>query len=265
MSELVLKEISDQVATLTINRPEQRNALSPDMLQDIADFIGQIENDPEVRCLVIRGAGEHFIGGGDVSSFGPTLELSPLERRLTYERRLMNSAHLFHKLERLRIPVVAVVRGAVAGAGVSFALAADLTLASDTSYFFFAHGQLGLSLDGALSYYLPRTVGLRKAKELSLLQARVSAEEALALGIANRVIPDEQLEEEASKYIARLANGPTIAMGLTKSLLESSTRNSINQQIRMEAEACGTCVASADFHEGVSAFLDKRRPTFTGS
>lgn len=264
MSNLLITEIKDQVATLVINRAEQRNALSPEMLQGIADFLGVVDEDPDVRCLVIKGEGENFIGGGDVSSFEPTLELSPQDRKFTFERRITNASHLFYKLEQLQKPVVALTRGAVAGAGITFALAADLTIASETSYFFFAHGQLGLSLDGALSYYLPRVVGWRKAKELALLNARVPADEALSLGLVSRVVPDAELEQAGQKIIDKLASGPTVAMGLTKSLLESSVANSIDQQMRLEARACGTCTASEDFREGVTAFLGKRRPAFSG-
>lgn len=264
MSDKLIMDIADGVATLTVNRPELRNATSPEMLQDVARFLATVETDPRARCLVIRGAGEHFMGGGDITSFEPTLALSSEERRFTFEKRIMALAHLYHRLERLQKPVVVVARGAIAGAGISFALVADLTIVSETAFFFFAHGQLGLCLDGALSYYLPRVVGWRKAKELALLNARVGAEEALALGLVSRVVPDAELEQEAEKYIQRLKSGPTLAMGLTKSLLEKSVRNSINEQIRAESEACGSCTASEDFREGVTAFLAKRKPAFRG-
>jgi 2-(1,2-epoxy-1,2-dihydrophenyl)acetyl-CoA isomerase len=264
MSDYLITEFSAGVATLTVNRPEHRNATSPDMLQDMAAFLATAESDPETRCVVITGAGDNFIGGGDIKSFAPTLELSPQERGATYERRIMAVSHLYHRLERLQKPVVVIARGAIAGAGVTFALAADLTIVSDTTYFFFAHGQLGLSLDGGVSYYLPRVVGWRKAKELALLNARVAAPEALELGLASRVVPDAALEQEADKYIQQLKSGPTRAMGLTKSLLENSLGNTINQQIRLESEACASCTSSEDFREGVSAFLDKRKPVFCG-
>lgn len=264
MSDTLIMDVADGIATLTVNRPEARNATSPEMLQEIARFVARVEEDPSARCLVIRAVGENFIAGGDVTSFEPTLALDPEERRFTFEKRLMAIAHLYQRLERLNKPVVVVARGAIAGAGISFALLADITIVSDTAFFFFAHGQLGLSLDGALSYYLPRVVGWRKAKELALLNARVGAQEALALGLASRVLPDAELEQEAEKYIRRLATGPTLAMGLTKSLLEHSIASTINEQIRAEAEACGLCTASDDFREGVTAFLGKRKPQFRG-
>lgn len=264
MSDLLITEITDGIATLTVNRPTQRNATSPEMLQDVARFVATVEADPRIRCLVMRGAGEHFMGGGDITTFEPTLGLCPEERRFTFERRIMASSHLYHRLERLRKPIVVVARGAIAGAGVTFAMLADLTIVSDTAYFLFAHGQLGLSLDGAVSYYLPRVVGWRKARELSILNARVDAAEALALGLASRVVADADLEREADKYIRRLASGATLAMGLTKALLENSLGNTLTEQIRLESEACGIATASDDFREGVTAFLGKRKPEFTG-
>jgi 2-(1,2-epoxy-1,2-dihydrophenyl)acetyl-CoA isomerase len=264
MSEHLITEVVDGIATLTVNRPELRNATSPEILQDIARFVARVEDDAEIRCLVIRGAGEHFMGGGDITTFEPTLALPAEERGFSFERRIMTGSHLYHRLERLQKPIVVVARGAIAGAGVTFAMLADLTIVSDTAFFFFAHGQLGLSLDGAVSYYLPRVVGWRKAKELALLNARVPAAEALELGLASRVVPDAELEAEAAKYIHKLASGATLAMGLTKRLLENSLANTLNEQIRLESEACGRATASEDFCEGVTAFLAKRKPTFRG-
>jgi 2-(1,2-epoxy-1,2-dihydrophenyl)acetyl-CoA isomerase len=256
--------VAQGIATITFNRPEARNAISRAMVQELAELLRSFGARDDVRCLVFRGAAEHFCGGGDVQSFGETLSLASQERQQLYEGRVAASAELFELFENLHMPVVALVRGAVAGAGLSFVLGADFVLAAPNAFFVFAHGRLGIALDSALSYYLPRVVGQRKAAELALLGARIEATAAQALGIVTRVVASEELDAEGEKLTVKLARGAAQAMGETRQLLRRSARHSIGEQVRLEAKAVGRCAASVDFKEGVSAFLENRSPRFTG-
>jgi 2-(1,2-epoxy-1,2-dihydrophenyl)acetyl-CoA isomerase len=213
---------------------------------------------------VFTGAGEHFIGGGDVKGFGQTVTLSPLERKHQYERRVSAAMGVYSVLERIGKPTIARVRGAVAGAGIPFVLASDFAIAGESAFFAFAHRSLSLPPDGALSYFLPRIVGWRRAKQLTLLGERLDAKQALADGIVTQCVPDEQLDEACNTLIAKLIDGPPLGNRMTKQLLNVSLNNPVAEQIRLEAAAVGECVASADFEEGVRAFLEKRKPNFTG-
>lgn len=260
----ILTSMTGGVATITFNRPEARNAISRAMMDELITLLRSLGERDDVRCVVFKGAGEHFTGGGDVQSFGETLGLSAVERKHLYEQRVTASAELFELLERLDKPTVALARGAVAGAGLSFVLAADFALASENAFFVFAHGRIAIALDSALSYYLPRAVGLRKAKELTLAGARLDAREAEALGIVTRVLPNAELDAEGDKLAAMLAQGATRAMGESKALLRASLTNGVFAQVGLEAAAVGRCAATDDFKEGVSAFLERRNPRFEG-
>ena len=257
-------ETAGGVARLTFDRADTRNAMSPEVLQAFAIALRQAEDDPEVRCIVITGAGEHFVGGGDVKGFGETIALEPLERKHVYEQRLVANSTPYTVLERIGKPTIARVRGAVAGAGIALTLACDFVVAGRSSFFVFAHRSLSLPPDGALSYFLPRVVGLRRAKQLTLLGARLDSEQALADGIVTQLVADDQLDATVDALVAGLIEGPPIGARVTKRLLNVSLRNGIAEQIRLEAEGVGECVASADFVEGVRAFLEKRKARFSG-
>lgn len=265
MSNHLLTVLADGIATITFNRPQFRNAIDSDMIQQAIQFLGHITAEPGLRCLVIRGSGEHFCGGGDVRNFRTTLDASSDERRDTYLRRVEASVPLFERLQALPAPIIAIARGAVAGGGLGFALSADITLVSDTSFFVFAHSRIGLPLDTGLSYYLPRAVGYRRAKELAILGARLDASDALAAGLVNRVIPDSELETEADEVISQLARGATVAYVETRRLIDASFRNDVTEQVMMEAGAVSRAVATTDFIEGIHAFLDKRSARFGGN
>lgn len=264
MNDDILSSVCDHVATITFNRPESRNAISREMVQALTGLLNGFSADPSVRCLVFRGAGEHFSAGGDVKGFREALSLSPDECREMFEARVGASADLFAQLEALRIPVVAVARGAVAGAGLAFVLASDFAYVSDTSFYVFAHTRIGIPLDSGLSYFLPRVVGWRKAKELTLGGSRITAAQALEINLVSRVLPDADLDPAADALIATLAGGATRALGLSKELLSVSLSNDICGQIAAEAKAVGDCAAGPDFVEGVSAFVDGRKARFTG-
>jgi len=260
---LVTKE--DGVATMTMNRPKARNALSMDMRQAMFDAVDDIEHDKSVRCVVLRGAGGHFMAGGDIKNFNEYLEMEPVERRTAFERRVHSLHAMMVALKRMEKPVIASVEGATAGAGLSFMMACDLAIAADNAYFKFSYVGIGASPDGSGTYHMPRIVGVRKALELSLLGDMFDAKKAEELGLVNWVVPAADIEAETDKLAQRLANGPTVSYGSIKRLIYASHANSFPAQLAMEAEGFGICAATNDWAEGVTAFLEKRDPEFKGN
>ena len=263
MTDHVLIDVADGVATLTMNRPGTRNALSHEMRAEMADFLDTHRDDPAVRCIVLKGAGEHFMAGGDVKSFAEfARDMSPVERRTYFERRIHNGHRLILQLRDQPQPIIAAVRGGAAGYGVSLSLASDLAIASDNAFFTLAYVNIATSPDGSSSYFLPRAVGLKKAMEIALLGDRFDAYEAARLGVVNRVVPDSDLEGEVDKLARRLANGPAHALASIKRLVHGSLDNDVDRQLRMEAESFAACSMTADWAEGVTAFAEKRKPRF---
>lgn len=261
----LLYEVQDGVAYLTMNRPEVRNALSLDMREKLLNTFQSLEADRSVRCVVLRGSGEHFMAGGDVKSFMEFTPLTPCERRQVFINRIHRNLNgIMYAMRRLSKPIIASIRGAAAGAGVSVALSCDLVVASEDAFFTLAYSRIASSPDGGATYHLPRLVGTKKAMEIALLGDRFTAEEAQKLGIVNRVVSTEDLESETRKLAERLASGPTIAYGNIKKLIIQSSENSLDQQLQAEAETFGETVMSEDWVEGVSAFNEKRPPRFTG-
>ena len=260
----LLTEIDGAVARITFNRPKVRNALTVGMVKGMQEFMKACEHDDRVRCIVMTGAGGHFMAGGDVQGFAKAVDVTPDERRRDFEQRALGAANLFAVIERMPKPIVAKVRGAVAGASVGWVAASDFALVSDTALFVVAHILLGTSPDGAVTWHLPRAIGLRKAKEMALLGDRLSAQEAVEFGLANRVVPDAELDAETEKLVDRLANGPTLAIGATKLLMNQASGNQLERQIQLEAQSFGNCAATRDFQEGIKAFVEKRSATFKG-
>jgi len=257
-------EIDGQVAYLTMNRPEARNALSLEMRTEIRDRLQEAELNEDIRCIVLRGAGEHFLAGGDVKSFMAFTKLPPEERRLTFTNRIHGLNAIMYAMRRLNKPVIASVRGAAAGAGVSLALCCDLVVASEDAFFTLAYSKIASSPDGGASYYLPRLVGTKRAMEIALLGDRFTAKEALDMGLINRVVPTEELAAKTKELADRLANGLTRAYGNIKKLILAASDNSLEQQLQAEAETFGETVMADDWIEGVVAFNEKRKPDFNG-
>jgi len=264
MSEPVLTEIADGIATVTINAPEVRNALTPEVTRAFIDAIARVEIDEAVRCVVLRGAGDHFMAGGDIRNMKQRQEMTPDERH----RFALERVHMVHMpilaIRRMGKPVIASVRGAAAGFGVSLVAGADLAIAADDAFFTLAYCHIGLSPDGGSSYFLPRTLGMKTAMEMVLLGDRYDAAAAKEMGLVNRVVPKESLEAETAKLARRLAAGPTAAYANAKALFNASITNSIETQLQMEAERLAAGMNTADHAEGVRAFLEKRKPVFTG-
>lgn len=264
MTASVLLDIDGAVATLTLNRPEALNALNREMTAALVTHTARLQHDPSIRCVLIRGAGANFMAGGDVKWFHATLDQDPAERRALFELLIGDVHKVITALRAMPKPVVAVVQGAAAGFGFSLMAACDLAIAADDSYFVLAYGQLGISPDGGATYSLPRLVGMRRALELTLLGDRVSAQQALAYGLVNRLVPASALDAAATEVSARLAAGATQAYGRTKHLLNASLDNPLAAQLLAEQHSFGESSATMDFEEGLRAFVEKRKPRFTG-
>ena len=264
MTDHLLVSKENGVATLTMNRPEVRNALSIEMRHAMFEAVDDIEHDASVRCVVLKGAGGHFMAGGDIKAFTQFTEMSPIERQKTFEARIHNLHPMLMALRRMNKPVIASVQGAAAGAGMSFMMACDMTIAADDAFFKFSYVSIGASPDGSGSYYLPRLVGLRKALELAILGDRFDVQKAEEYGLVNWIVPAADLEAETDKLARKLADGPTVAIGNIKQLMYASDGNSFESQLAMEATNFGRSAASDDWIEGITAFIEKRKPEFKG-
>jgi len=261
MSDSVLYSVVDGVATITLNRPAVMNALDAGMISALREAAERAEGDRAARVVVIRGAGPAFLAGGDVAMFHANLPRMP--------QLVREHAAEFHKailaLRRAPKPVLASVHGAVAGAGVSVMAAADLAIAAEGTRFTMAYSRLGTSPDGGATWTLPRLVGARKAFELIALSDTIDAREAAALGLVNRVVGTEQLAAETESLARRLAQDATAAIAEIKRLLNQGWDVTLAAQLEAEVEGFARCAGTRDFAEGVTAFVEKRKPQFNGN
>ncbi len=264
MTDSVLLEIRDAIATVTLNRPESLNALNSDLADGLAAAMASIKTDDAVRCVVLRGAGDHFMAGGDLKAFHGRLQESP-EARRAYFHELIGRVHpSIVSMRAMPKPVLVSLRGAAAGFGLSLALAADLAVAAEDAYFTLAYCLIGTSPDGGSSHHLPRLVGLRKAMEIALLGDRFDAAAAERLGVVNWVVPADALDAETDRIARRLAGAASQALGRTKRLLNDSFDNGLAAQLEAERDAFADCASTEDFAEGVGAFIEKRKARFAG-
>jgi 2-(1,2-epoxy-1,2-dihydrophenyl)acetyl-CoA isomerase len=268
-TEHLLGKIEDGVATLVMNRPERRNALSDEMLQALARALAECETSNDVRCVVLTGAGGAFCSGGDVkgmaergaggsSGAGPTLDQRIHRQRLSQRE---TSGRIF----RMPKPVIAALPGPAAGAGLSLALACDLRIAADTAVLTTAFARVGFSGDFGGTYFLTQLVGAAKARELYLLSDRIDAREAERLGIVNKVVPAAQLEAETAALARRLANGATVAYRYMKENLNRALEGaSAEECLDLEATHHVHTGLTEDHREAAKAFVEKREPVFRG-
>jgi len=264
VTDHLLVDKRDGIATLTMNRPEIRNALSLEMQDAMIAALTDIELDNDIRCVVIQGAGDHFMAGGDVKSFMDYAVKPSAERQQIFEALIHNLHPLLFTLRRMPKPVIASIRGGAAGFGLSLVMACDLAVAAEDAFFTLAYINIGTTPDGSGTFSLPRMVGMKKAMEIALLGDRFGAIEAKDTGLINYVVPVEDLVAETARLATRLANGPTVALGKTKQLLNASLANTHETQLAEEAMSFAACAASEDWVEGVTAFNDKRKPDFKG-
>jgi 2-(1,2-epoxy-1,2-dihydrophenyl)acetyl-CoA isomerase len=248
------------VCTITLNRPAALNALNQDLAVGLRSAVLAAEQDQSVRCVVVRG-GQHFMAGGDLKWFDELVRSrTPAQNRMEFERFAGEVHTVILSLRRMPKPVLASVRGAAAGFGLSLMMACDLVIAADDAYFSLAYALIGASPDGGSTFALPRIVGARKAMEIALLAERFDAASAERLGLVNRVVPAASLDDETAKLAARLAGGPTAVYGRTKQLLDASLNASLESQLQREAEAFAQSASEPAFAEGVRAFIEKRKP-----
>jgi 2-(1,2-epoxy-1,2-dihydrophenyl)acetyl-CoA isomerase len=256
----VLYEVFDKVATITLNRPESLNSVNPAMIDALLAASSQAASDPQVRAVIVRGGGEHFMAGGDVKWFREQLPEPDCQDRFA---ELIEGVHeSVLNFRRMDKPVIASVHGAVAGFGLSLMLACDLVLASEKTYFTLAYSTIALSPDGGATWSLPRQVGLKQAMEMALLGERFDAARARELGLVNRLVAPEQLASETQKLARRLADGPALALAHTKALINQSFENSLEAQLIAEQGFFTDCAKHPDFAEGLAGFFEKRRPQF---
>ena len=260
--DAVLLDIEDGVATLTLNRPSMRNALTSEISRGIIDALDSLEGE-DARCLVVRGAGGNFSAGGDINAMTERLagdvSLAAAVRRVTQE-----TSRAVKRLAEFYLPTVAKIDGVAFGAGANLAIACDVQLASDESRISFGFRQVGLAVDSGTSYFLPRIVGESTAKELVFTGELVAADRAEELGLFNHVYPESEFDEHADEFIEGIASGPTVALRNSKRLIRQGFESSLDQAMTNEAAAQAAVFESRDHREGAEAFMAGEEPDFEG-
>lgn len=260
----LLFEMRAGIAIFTLNQPEKRNALSNEMTPALRQGLLDLELDPEVRCIMITGAGKAFCSGGDVSGMGGRTSTSKSETTDAIRQLQHGQNALSLRIQQLEKPVIAALPGAAAGAGFSLAMACDLRVAAQSAFLLTAFRNIGVSGDYGGSWQLTRMVGPAKAKELYFLSDRISAEEACQLGLINRVFPDEGFREAAIDFARRVAEGPTAALRRMKKNINFAAHNNLAATLDLEAEHMIRSFQTEDAKEAITAFQEKRKPSFKG-
>ena len=253
----LLLERDGPIATLRFNRPHALNAIDVPLARAFLAAVQTVAADPTVRAVVLRGNGRGFMAGGDLA----TLRADPVQGATDILEPLNAALPL---LAAMNAPVIAQVHGVAAGAGLSLMLMADYVLAAEDTRFNLAYIHLGASCDVGASWALPRIVGTRKALEIALLSEPFAADEALRLGLVNRVLPAAELDAAAHTMATRLASGPTLAYGHMRRLMRGSFDHDLAKQLQAEAQCFDACARTADLREGIEAFFAKRPPQFQG-
>jgi len=251
-------EIEDGIATLTINRPKTLNALNTDMLRELSRAFDELEGNPKVNVAILTGAGKAFVAGADISEMR---DKNAVEGR---EFGLLGQS-VFTKVENLSKPVIAAVNGYALGGGTELALSCDMIYASEKAKFGQPEVGLGVTPGFGGTQRLPRRVGLAMAKELIFTGRIIGAEEALRIGLANKVVPQDSLLEEVKGLAKEIASKGQVSVRLAKAVMNRGMDTDINSALMLEADAFGLCFSTADQKEGMTAFLEKRKPQFRGS
>ncbi len=263
MDELpeLIETIEDGIATLTFNRPERMNALSTPIMEGLLYGLPRLAGDPAVKAVVLTGAGRAFCAGGDVKDMAQGGEKPSAAEATAHLRSRMEVARILHVLPK---PTIAMINGPAAGAGLALALACDLRIAGVSARLVTAFVRVGFSGDFGGTYFLTRLVGTAKARELYFTGRPVDADEALSLGLVNRVVPDEELASVTMELARSLAQGPSIALGLMKRNLDCAEGGGLAELLDMEAAHQVQTGRTEDHREAAKAFVEKRAPIFTG-
>jgi len=270
----ILTRLEGGILTVTLNRPQSLNGLTITMTRILNDRLREAAANPEVRALVLTGAGRAFCAGGDIKEFDAIDERDPdwvkfrkdpiwndIDTSAERTRRASEGPLLLHEMGK---PTIAMVRGACVGASVALATACDFRIVSDTAFFSTAFARIGISGELGVSYYLPRLVGMAKAREMFFFADRVPADEASKIGLVNKVVPDADLEKETMTFARRLADGPPLAYRYIKANLNASETKTAGEMMGFEAVNQVRVLRSEDAKEAISAFFEKRTPKFTG-
>ncbi len=265
MEPVIKLAIDEHIATLTLNRPQSLNSLNAAMASALHAYCQQLSDDTQVRCVIIQGEGGHFMAGGDIGYFAQSLQLAEEERYQQVSGIIAIVHEAITAIRGMPKPVIASVSGAVAGFGISLMAACDLAIAAENSRFASAYCQLGVSPDGGNTYFLPRSIGEKRSKFLTFLGDPLDAHTALNMGLINQVVSVEELPHATLKLAKRLCQAPAKAVANAKQLLNTSLNHTLEQQLQAEQAGFAGCTLTADFAEGVRAFLQKRPPRFGSS
>lgn len=257
--ETILVDVTDGVVEITLNRPDKYNALNTQMANELVAVCEVVAADPSMRVLLVTGAGRGFCAGQDLA------EVADRDESFSFIEHLESSYNrLVRAMRGVEKPIICAVNGAAAGAGLGFALAADLRYASEHAKFIPAFIAIGLAPDSGVSYWLPRLIGVARATEMLYRNERVSAEKAAEIGLVNGVFAADAFLDEARAIAKQFAQGAPLGFAMTKRALNQSLVNSLTEQLDLEAECQQIAGHSADYKEGVAAFYEKRPPVFTG-
>ena len=267
-SPVLIQELKGNLLFLRMNRPDRLNAINGDLMDDLLEATQAAANNPEVRAVVLTGAGRSFSAGGDVRDGarpkrkpGEEKPADPRQALLNAQFERTQAAYLLHTMPK---PTIALVRGAAMGAGMSLALACDYRIISDTAVFRSAFVNNALSGDYGIAYFLSKALGAPKAMELMMLSPKIAADEILRLGLATRLVTDETLEEEGLAFAQHLSEGPTIAYaGVKQNVIAGGTLN-LQDYLQIECENQVACTFTKDIREAGKAFIEKRKPIFKG-
>lgn len=260
MYETIEFKVENGIAAIFLNRPSSLNAFNTQMISETTDAFKQAGRDNDVRCVVISGRGRAFSAGQDlkeVEGRGEDFSIGD-HIRSGYNRLIM-------QMVGLEKPIIAAVNGVAAGAGCGVALAADIRIASDNGSFMLAFSRVGLVPDSGTTWLLPRLIGYARAYEMAITADRIPAEKAYEWGLVNMLVPADQLSENVQAWARMLAEGPTLAFGLTKRAMYKAWQNTLAESLSYEARLQDITGRSGDRKEGVEAFLEKRKPQFQGS
>ena len=258
----LIYEVKDGIATLTLNRPERLNALGDSLRDDLHDAIVRSSVDPDVRVIVVTGAGKGFCAGGDVKAMNENREAG--RERPVLEKVAPSRDRTLLAMQDAPQPIIAAVNGAAAGAGMNLALACDIRIASTAARFAQAFVRRGLHPDWGGTYFLPRIVGMAKAAEMIFTGQIIDADEALRLGIVSRVVSPEELMPAVHELARKIATGPPVAIRLARRALYHNAECDLRQALEFETFAQNVCQDTEDAREGIRAFVEKRAPVFRG-